>query len=168
MHFDIWSCTPSRQSTVARSMQGKSSSHATRLQQAPAQKLIWRTGSFAGGSLCRSLRPLKVIPVHHARCIVQVSTPNLHAEGWIHASQMPAHLELACTGNEARVADRLYDPDVYHLSSQQSSQLSSKLLDLVHSTPWHPLARKHLTTASLQLLQARRAGRGKPVQSHVC
>ena len=45
-------------------------------------------------------------------------------------------------------ANRLYDPDLYHLSSQQSTQLSSRLMDLVYSNPWHPLARKHLTTAS--------------------
>ena len=45
-------------------------------------------------------------------------------------------------------ANRLYDPDIYHLSSQQSTHLSSKLMDLVYSNPWHPLARKHLTTAS--------------------
>ena len=79
--------------------------------------------------------------------------------------QAHAHGELACVGNGADIAkdaNRLYDPDVYHLSSQQSSQLSSKLLDLVHSTPWHPLARKHLTTASALPLQARGVMRGKP------
>ena len=59
------------------------------------------------------------------------------------------------------MADRLYDPDVYHLTSQQSSQLSSKLMDLMHSTPWHPLARKHLTTASALAVQARGVLRGK-------
>ena len=78
---------------------------------------------------------------------------------------MHAHGEPARTADGASVqkaANRLYDPDVYHLTSQQSSQLSSKLLDLVHSTPWHPLARKHLTTASVRPLQARGAVRGKP------
>ena len=45
-------------------------------------------------------------------------------------------------------ANRLYNPDVYHLSSQQSTLLSSRLMDMVYSNPWHPLAKKHLTTAS--------------------
>ena len=104
-------------------------------------------------------------PVHHAQCSIIIITPAVHAEQWIHGLQVNAHREPVRTGNGANVqtvADRLYDPDVYHLSSQQSSQLSSKLLDLVHSTPWHPLARKHLTTASAQAVQARGVMRGKP------
>ena len=79
---------------------------------------------------------------------------HLHGASLKHDSWAPTSTVLnvcACTGGAAgsgENANRLYDPDLYHLSSQQSTQLSSRLMDLVYTNPWHPLARKHLTTAS--------------------
>ena len=76
-----------------------------------------------------------------------------------------------CAGDAAgsrQDANRLYDPDLYHLSSQQSTQLSSRLMDLVYSNPWHPLARKHLTTASVHTARQRVVRHCSSVRSCTC